>query len=197
MSSDRDDNGDMDTTQKHLPFDPDALVPFSKELFDREEKKAARILWSILETRSPRKSDRSQVFPESSEGANHRTIDRALRKLDTKMALMRLYDPERVRSCWSTLPIIERKRAKSTEYVRRLSDGKTLGFCIDRLCSTLQGQGDPVPPLRDLLRGDHIAEEATSRKLSWRSLVWQIKELVGQEMGCTHSPGPLPKSTSP
>jgi hypothetical protein len=84
----------MDTTQKHLPFDPDALVPFSKELFDREEEKAARILWSILETQSPRKSDWSQVFSESSEGANYRTIDRALTKLDAKMALMRLYDPE-------------------------------------------------------------------------------------------------------
>src|SRR5215210_3890322 len=85
----------MATIQRNLPFGPEKLVPFTNELFDREEDKAARILFSILETRSPRKSDWSQVFSESSEGANYRTIDRALPKLDAKKALMmRLYDPE-------------------------------------------------------------------------------------------------------
>ncbi len=84
----------MTTVQRKLPFGPEKLVPFTEELFDREEEKAARILWSILESRSPRKSDWSQVFSESSEGANYRTIDRTLPKLDAKKALMRLYDPE-------------------------------------------------------------------------------------------------------
>ncbi len=72
-------------------------MPFTNELFDREVETAAppRILFSILQTRSPpRKSDWSQVFFESAvEGANYRTIDRALpKKLDAKKALMRLYD---------------------------------------------------------------------------------------------------------
>jgi hypothetical protein len=79
----------MTTIQRKLPFGPEKLVPFTEELFDREEQKAARILWSILETQSPRKSDWSQVFSDSSrEGANYRTIDRLfLPKLDTKKAL--------------------------------------------------------------------------------------------------------------
>jgi len=77
----------MVTKQRHLPFGPEKLVPFTEGLFDREEVKAARILWSILETRSPRKSDWSQVFGDSSEGANYRTIDRALPKLDAKSLL--------------------------------------------------------------------------------------------------------------
>jgi hypothetical protein len=94
----------MDTTQKQLPFSPDALVPFTEELFDREEEKAARILWSILETRSPRKSDWSQVFSECSESANYRTIDRLLPKLDARTALMRLYEIRRRPSSWWTLP---------------------------------------------------------------------------------------------
>src|SRR4051794_18182608 len=106
----------MDTTQKHLPFDPEALVPFSKELFDREEVNAARILFSILETQSPPKSDWSQVFSESSEGANYRTIDRALTKLDAKDgAHAPLRSPEPVRVGRPTE--IERKsrpRAPST-----------------------------------------------------------------------------------
>ncbi len=90
----------MATILRNLPFGPEQLVPFTNELFDREEETAAppRILFiSILQTRSPpRKSDWSQVFFESAvEGANYRTIDRALpKKLDAKKALMRLYDPE-------------------------------------------------------------------------------------------------------
>ncbi len=77
----------MIATQRQLPFGPEKLLPFTEELFDREEK-AARILWSILESRSPRKSEWSQVFSDSSEGANYRTIDRALPKLDAGKALM-------------------------------------------------------------------------------------------------------------
>src|SRR3954452_16503682 len=84
----------MATLQRKLPFGPEKLVPFTEELFDREERKAARILWSILETQSPRRSDWRQVFSDSSEGANYRTIDRVLPKLDAETALMRLYDPE-------------------------------------------------------------------------------------------------------
>jgi hypothetical protein len=95
----------METTQRRLPFGPEKLVPFTEGIFDREEQKAARILWSILETRSPRKSDWSQVFSDSSEGANYRTtIDRVLPKLDAKAALMRLYDPAQAPSSWSILP---------------------------------------------------------------------------------------------
>ena len=168
----------MDTTQKHLPFDPDALVPFSKELFDREEEKAARILWSILETQSPRKSDWSQVFSESSEGANYRTIDRALTKLDAKMALMRLYDPESPFVLVDPTEI-ERKQAKSTEYVGRLSDGKTLGFWMIVFAQPYRGRA--IPFHFGTYSEATIAEEATSRNLSWRSLVWEVKELVGEE----------------
>src|SRR5215210_8066901 len=116
----------MTTIQRKLPFGPEKLVLFTRELFDREERKAARLLWSILETQSPRKSDWSQVFSESSEGANYRTIDRFLPKLDAKKALMRLYDPE------SPFVIvdpteIERKQAKKTAYVGRLPTARLWG----------------------------------------------------------------------
>jgi hypothetical protein len=54
----------MTTKQRQLLFVPEELVPFTEELFDREEEKAACVLWSILESRSPRKSDWRQVFNE-------------------------------------------------------------------------------------------------------------------------------------
>lgn len=106
----------MATKQRRMPFGPEKLVPFTEELFDRQEEKAARILWSVLESRSPRKSDWSQVFSESSEGANYRTIDRALPKLDAKKALTRLYDPESPFVLVDPTEI-ERAQAKKTDYV--------------------------------------------------------------------------------
>src|SRR3954447_272279 len=160
----------MDTTQKHLPFDPEALVPFSKELFDREEVNAARILFSILETQSPPKSDWSQVFSESSEGANYRTIDRALTKLDAKdgaHAPLRSPEPVRVGRPYRNRA---QEQAKSTEYVGRLSDGKTLGFWMIVFAQPYRGRaipfhfGGPTPQAT-------IAEEAT-RAATFRGALW-------------------------
>lgn len=167
----------MTTIQRTLPFGPEKLVPFTQELFDHQEQKAARILWSILETHSPRKSDWSQVFSDSSEGANYRTIDRLfLPKLDAKKALMRLYDPQ------SPFVIvdpteIERKQAKNTSYVGRLSDGKTLGFFTIVFAQPYRGRA--IPFHFGVYSEATLNEEITSRNLEWAQWVWEIKELVG------------------
>lgn len=164
------------TTQRRLPFGPEALAPFTQELFDREEEKAARILWSILETQSPRKSDWSQVFDEGAkEGTNYRTIDRVLPKLDPKRALMRLFDPE-VPFVLVDPTEIERTQAKRTSYVGRLSDGKTLGFWTIVFAQPYRGRA--IPFHFGIYSEATIAQEATSRNLQWRDLAWEIKELV-------------------
>jgi len=169
----------MATIQRNLPFGPEKLVPFTNELFDREEEdKAARILFSILETRSPRKSERSQVFSESSEGANYRTIDRALPKLDAKKALTRLYDPESPFVLVDPTEI-ERKQAKKTGYVGRLSElGKTLGFRMIVFAQPYRGRA--IPFHFGVYSEATLNEEITSRNLEWRDLMWEIKELVGE-----------------
>jgi hypothetical protein len=167
----------MATKQRYLPFGPEKLVPFTEELFDRQEEKAARILWSVLETRSPRKSDWSQVFSESSEGANYRTIDRALPKLDTKKALMRLYDPESPFVLVDPTEI-ERKQAKNTDYVGRLSDGKTLGFWMIVFAQPYRGRA--IPFHFGTYSESTLNEQVTSRNLEWRELMWEIKALVDQ-----------------
>ena len=82
----------MATKHRQLPFGPEKLVPFTEELFDRqeEEEKAARVLFSILEAPALlyARATGARSFSESSEGANYRTIDRVLPKLDaTKKAL--------------------------------------------------------------------------------------------------------------
>jgi hypothetical protein len=172
---------DMNTTQRKLPFGPEKLSPFTEELFDREEEKAARILWSILETQSPRKSDLSQVFGEkSSEGANYRTIDRVLPKLDAKKALLRLYDPETPFVLVDPTEI-ERKQAKNTDYVGRLSDGKTLGFWTIVFAQPYRGRA--IPFHFGVYSEETLNREAqSSRNLQWRKLVWEIKELVGGDV---------------
>ena len=167
----------MTTLQRNLPFGPEKLVPFTNELFDREEEKAARILFSILETRSPRKSDWSQVFSESSEASNYRTIDRTLPKLGAKKALMRLYDPESPFVLVDPTEI-ERPQAKNTDYVGRLSDGKTLGFWMIVFAQPYRGRA--IPFHFGLYSEATLNEEITSRNLQWRDLVWEIKELVGE-----------------
>lgn len=166
----------MTTTQRQLPGGPENLLPFTEGLFDREEEKAARILWSILETRSPRKSDWSQVFSDSSEGANYRAIDRALPKLDAKKALMRLYDPE------SPFVLVdptemERKQAKRTDYVGRLSDGKTLGFWMVVFAQPYRGRA--IPFHFGIYSEATLNEEITSRNIEWREMLLEVKELVG------------------
>lgn len=167
----------MITKQRRLPFGPEELAPFTEELFECEEEKAARILWSILESRSPRKSDWSQVFSESSEGANYRTIDRALVKLDAKKALMRLYDPE------SPFVVVdptemERTQAKNTEYVGRLSDGETLGYWMVLFAQPYRGRA--VPFHFGLYSERTLGEEATSRNIEWHKMLLEVKDLVGE-----------------
>lgn len=167
----------MTTKQRQLPFGPEQLVPFTEELFDREEEKAARILFSILESRSPRKSDWSQVFSESSEGANYRTIDRVLPKLDANKALMRLYDPQSPFVLVDPTEI-ERPQAKNTNYVGRLSDSKTLGFWMVAFAQPYRGRA--IPFHFGIYSERTLNEELTSRNLEWRELLWEIKDLVGQ-----------------
>jgi hypothetical protein len=168
---------DMVTTQRQLPFGPEELSHFTEELFDREEQKAARLLWSILESRSPRKSDWAQVFSESSEGANYRTIDRTLPKLEAKKTLMRLYDPESPFILVDPTEM-ERSQAKNTEYVGRLSDGETLGYWMVVFAQPFRGRA--VPFHFGLYSEKTLGEEATSRNIEWHKMLLEIRELVGR-----------------
>lgn len=167
----------MATKQRKLPFAPEKLVPFTEELFDCEEEKAARILFSILESGSPRKSDWSQVFSESSEGANYRTIDRVLPRLEAKKALMRLYDPD---SPFVLVDPTEMKReqAKRTDYVGRLSDGKTLGFWMMVFSQPYRGRA--IPFHFGLYSESTLNEEPSSRNLQWAEMLSEVEELVGE-----------------
>lgn len=92
----------------------------------------------------------------ASEGTNYRTIDRVLPKLEPKVALMRLFDPDDVPFVLVDPTEIERLQAKNTSYyVGRLSDGKTVGGSGPSSSpSPTAWEGCPLP-LRDLLGGEY------------------------------------------
>lgn len=91
---------------------------------------------------------------------------------------MRLYDPE------SPFVLVdptemERKQAKKTDYVGRLSDGKTLGFWMVVFAQPYRGRA--IPFHFGVYSEATLNEEVTSRNLEWRELMmWEIKELVGE-----------------
>ena len=90
---------------------------------------------------------------------------------------MRLYDPESPFVLVDPTEI-ERPQAKNTDYVGRLSDGKTLGFWMIVFAQPYRGRA--IPFHFGVYSEATLNEEITSRNLQWRDLVWEIKELVGE-----------------
>jgi hypothetical protein len=89
---------------------------------------AALILQAILDARSPRLSDLLHKMP-SSPDANYKRIQRFFATAEPKTALQRLFCEEAVFVMGDPIEI-ERRRARQTEYVGVLKDGKTLGFWL-------------------------------------------------------------------
>lgn len=116
------------------------------------------------------------MFSDSSEGANYRTIDRVLPKLDAKKALMRLYDPESPFILVDPTEM-EREQAKSTEYVGRLSDGQTLGYWMVLFAQPYRGRA--VPFHFGVYSEKTLGDDATSRNIEWHKMLLEIRELVG------------------
>ena len=160
-----------------MPFGAKKLVRFVEELVDNHEAEMARLLWAILETRSPRKSDWAQVYGEGQENSNYKAIDRIWPYLEPEVALRRLYDPEGQYVLVDGTEI-ERKEAKRTSYVGRLSDGKTLGFWAIVFAQPYRGR--VVPFYGGTYSESTLAQEVSSRNLEWQNMVYQVKDLAGE-----------------
>jgi len=155
------------------------MQKFSGECFDdpKEAEKAAHILKGIIDSRSPRISDISQAMRGNSE-ANYKAIQRFLDSSDTQKALNRLY--------WEGSPFIladptdiQRRRAKKTEYVGRLKDGKTLGFQVLPLAFPYRGRAIPFHFIT--YSSKTIGDNPTSRNLEHRRAVSELKEFLGDK----------------
>jgi len=165
--------------QRHLPFDANALEPFVNEIFESFETQAARLLWCILETGSPRKSQWSQVWSTGAQdNTNYKAIDRVLARLreQTPRALHRLFDPECPYVLFDSTDI-PRPQARNTRYVGRLKDGKTLGFTALVLAQPYRGRALPFEVR--LWSEATLEAEVSSRNLEWRKVVCDFKQLLG------------------
>ena len=161
--------------QRAMPFGAKKLERFVEELVDNHEAEIARLLWAILETRSPRKSDWAQVYGEGQETSNYRAIERIWPYLEPEIALRRLYEPEG-RYVLVDGTEIERKEAKKTPYVGRLSDGKTLGFWAIVFAQPYRGR--VVPFYGGTYSENTLAQEVSSRNLEWQNMVYQVRALA-------------------
>lgn len=152
---------------------------FAQELFDRPEQaqKAAGILKGILEAQSPRLSDIAQAMPGNPE-ANYKAIQRFLEATDPRDSLLRLFDEEAPFIIGDPTEI-PRRQAKKTEYVGRLSDGKTLGFWCLVLARPYHGRALPCACV--IYSEGTLAQEATSRNQEHRRAFRVVKELLGEK----------------
>ncbi len=149
---------------------------FSTECFDdpKEAEKATHILKGILDARSPRLSDISQMMG-GSPSANYKAIQRFLDSGDTPKALNRLL--------WEDAPFIladptdiQRPQAKKTHYVGKLKDGRTRGFQFFTLAYPYRGRAIPFHFITYSSRT--IGSEATSRNLEHNRAIRELRELV-------------------
>jgi hypothetical protein len=159
-----------------MPFSAKKLELFVEELVDNHEAETAQLLWAILETRSPRKSDWAQVYGEGNEDSNYKRIERIWPYLEPELALRRLYDPQSQYVLVDATEI-EREDAKRTSYVGRLSDGKTLGFWAMVFAQPYRGR--VVPFYLGTYSESTIAQEVSSRNLEWQNMVYQVHALTG------------------
>ncbi len=152
------------------------LEQFTDYLFDPKDQaqKAAVIIKAILEARSPRLSDISQMMPNTPQ-ANYKAIQRFLAATDPRDALLRLY-PEEAPFILADPTEIPRPQAKKTAYVGRLHDGKTPGFLLLVFATPYRGRAIPFHFIS--YSSQTIADEATSRNLEHRRALGEVQELI-------------------
>jgi hypothetical protein len=80
------------TAQRQPPFGLEALLPFTEELFDREEENAARVLWSILRADLPARATGARFSPRDPRAPTTAPINRVLPKPDAKKSKMGFID---------------------------------------------------------------------------------------------------------
>lgn len=155
------------------------MVEFTQQLFERVEvaSKAARILQALLRARSARLTDMARQMP-GKPAAKYKEIQRFLRQVDTKSALLRLFQAEApFVLCDATE--IARPQARRTEYVGRLKDGKRRGFWLLVLATPFRGRAIPCHFIT--YSSQTIRQEATSRNMNHCRALQGIKDLLGEK----------------
>ena len=140
-------------------------------------EKAKKVIKGILQARSPRQSDIAREM-SGSEAANYKYIQSFLRQSEPESILQRLFQ-EKAEFVIGDPTEMPRAQARKTEYVGKLSDGKTSGYWLLFLATPYQGRAIPYHFVSYSSRT--INAEATSRNRYHFQAFAQIKELLGDK----------------
>lgn len=178
MASILDDPFSSTNVQEETMFQIIMMQEFCQSLFDDDQQAeiAAQIIQAILDARSPRLSDLSQKMP-SGPDANYKRIQRFLATAEPKTALQRLFWEE-ANFVIGDPTEIERRRARHTDYVGVLKDGKTRGFWLLTLAVPFRGRAIPFNFV--CYSSQTINEEASSRNLEHHRAFREVKMLLGE-----------------
>lgn len=155
------------------------LGEFLGELIEDTDilEKAKEIIKGILLARSPRKSDIAREM-SGSEAGNYKCLQRFLQRSEPESILPRLFQ-EQAEFVIGDPTEMPRPQAKKTDYVGKLSDGKTSGYWILFLATPYQGRAIPCHFVS--YSSKTINTEATSRNRYHFQAFAQVKQLLGDK----------------
>lgn len=118
------------------------------------------------------------ISPDSIEETNYKAIQRFLDKfeLNTFKNMLKEYLSSDIEFVIVDPTEIPREDAKNTEYVGKLSDGKTRGFNL--IVVSIPYKGRAIPCYFTTYSSKTIQEEASSRNLEHLNALNEIKEVV-------------------
>jgi hypothetical protein len=150
---------------------------FVQTLFTRKQVavKASRIVRAILEAQSARLTEIARMMP-GSLAACYKELQRFVAQNDAKAGLLRLLQPEAT-FVIGDVTEVPRRQARRTEYVGKLSDGKTRGFWLLMLATPFQGRAIPFHFIT--YSSKTIRQEATSRNMEHCRAFAGIKAVLG------------------
>lgn len=165
----------MAMVKRNLPSMKE-ISEFVREIVDREEEvgKLSEIIVGIMKAQSPRISDISRAMP-GNPNANYKRIERYINYYDVKERLLRLFDFD-AEFIIMDVTEIPRKQSYNTEYVGRLSDGKTLGFWMLTLAYPYKGRA--IPFFLTTYSERTIGDDESSRNFEHFRALREVKELI-------------------
>jgi len=149
-----------------------------RQVFDNPKllQKASQIVCALLEAGSPRLSRIADKMPGQA-ASNYKSIQRFLEQVDLKAVLKRFFQ-EQAEFVLADPTEMPRPHAKHTEYVGRLSDGRTLGYWLLVLATPFRGRALPFHFIT--YSSQTIAQQVTSRNNEHFRAFAGLKPLLGE-----------------
>ena len=155
------------------------ISEFLRYLFDDESQavKAAKIVRALLDVQSPRLSNIAEKM-DGKTGANYKTVQRFIARVDVKRQLQRLFQEE-AQFVIGDPTEMPRYEAPKTAYVGTLSDKKTAGYWLLVLSTPFRGRAIPFHFIT--YSSKTIGAQATSRNQEHFRAFAEIKALLGDK----------------